>query len=235
MLEFLAAAEMRPYSIALGLFFGLLGLELVSLLFGGTILGSDADAPDIDAPDIDAEFDADLGLDPDIATEISLDESGSTVPRVGGLSAWLGIGEVLFAIWIAALLVSFGLTGFIVQSSLNTAFDWMLPVTLSVPLAVPPTVLLVRIISSWIARIVPKTETTAVSRRAFGGQHGVITQGTMRRGSPAEVRLKDRHGNVHYLRVEPMEDDVVLPQGTEVYITRKRDGRLRAMEISLDT
>ena len=31
----------------------------------------------------------------------------------------------------------------------------------------------------------------------------------------------DGHGNAHYLRGEPLKDDEVIPQGTEVLVVRK--------------
>ena len=68
----------------------------------------------------------------------------------------------------------------------------------------------------------PKTETTAVRARHLGGYHGTITQGTASRGKPAEVKIKDRHGNIHYLRVEPLHDDDSFVQGTDVTLIRKR-------------
>ncbi|MGB0534615.1 MAG: OB-fold-containig protein, partial [Paracoccaceae bacterium] len=58
--------------------------------------------------------------------------------------------------------------------------------------------------------------------RFLGGHRGVITQGTATRGHPAEAKIKDRHDNIHYLRVEPLEDDGVFPQGSDVTLIRKR-------------
>jgi hypothetical protein len=51
---------------------------------------------------------------------------------------------------------------------------------------------------------------------------GTVTQGTARRGSPAEVRLRDRHGNTHYQRCEPWHEADVIPEGTEVVTLRMR-------------
>lgn len=50
----------------------------------------------------------------------------------------------------------------------------------------------------------------------------MIAQGTARRGNPAQARIRDGHGNFHYVRVEPVDDGASYPQGTEVLI---RDGR----------
>ena len=45
---------------------------------------------------------------------------------------------------------------------------------------------------------------------------------TTARGRPAEVRVSDRFGNTHYLRAEPLRDDVSIAQGTEVIVLRQR-------------
>jgi hypothetical protein len=71
----------------------------------------------------------------------------------------------------------------------------------------------------------PKTETSAMRTRFLGGHHGTITQGTAARGKPAEAKIKDRHGNMHYLRVEPLDDDGIFPQGSDVTLIRKRGDR----------
>ena len=53
----------------------------------------------------------------------------------------------------------------------------------------------------------------------------MITQGTAARGKPAEAKIKDRHGNIHYVRVEPLDDDAVFPKGSDVRLIRKRGNK----------
>ena len=50
----------------------------------------------------------------------------------------------------------------------------------------------------------------------------MITQGAASRGKPAEAKIKDRFGNIHYLRVEPLADDAIFAQGSDVTLIRKR-------------
>lgn len=49
----------------------------------------------------------------------------------------------------------------------------------------------------------------------MGGLRGTVTQGTARAGSAAEVRLRDRHGNLHFMRCEPFHDADIIPEGAE--------------------
>lgn len=236
MYEFIFSNNMFPFTLALALVLGLLVLEVIALLLGGSLLGSDSDGFDVDSGDLDFDIDT---IDADADFEIDID---STAPEQPGLedaipsasTGWFGLGKVPIAIWVASLLTGFGLSGFIIQSILRGAFDWTMPALLAVPLAALPALWFVEFLSNTLARLIPKTETTAMSRRHMGSQHGVITQGNARRGQPAECRIRDRHGNLHYLRVEPLEDDATLTEGTEVYVIRRRNGTFRAVEITID-
>lgn len=232
MYEFIFSNNMFPFTLSLALIFGLLFLEIIALLLGGSLISSDTDAPDIDAADFDIEIDA---AEPELDIDTTAPEQpGLSDGTTSAASGWFGLGKVPFVIWLATLLTGFGLSGFILQSGMRAAFDWTLPALLAMPLALAPTLWAVELVSNTLARLVPKTETTAMARRHMGSQHGVITQGNARRGQPAECRIRDRHGNLHYLRVEPLEDDVTLSEGSEVYVIRRRDGSFRAVEITID-
>lgn len=221
MVEFLLAPEMAPFSFAFLLVMGLVVLELVFLLLGGSLIGMDADGPSLDAEaefDFDAEFDQNLGGDTDVAPdggEAEIDAGGPSGPL-----AWLGLGDAPFVLWLAGVATSFGIAGYGVQLLSNSLFGGLIPAAIIAPLAFIPGVLGGKIIARAIAAAAPKTETSAISRQFLGGRVGVITQGTAVKGRPAEARIVDRHGNAQYLRVEPREDGVTIPQGTDVIIFR---------------
>ncbi|MCF2870509.1 YqiJ family protein [Octadecabacter sp. G9-8] len=205
-----------PFSIALAVTAGLFVIEIVSLMLGATVLGLGGEAPDIDIDtDFDLSADIDLdGLDADVVGELS--------PAPSGILTWIGARDVPFLIWLVSFLTMFGLFGLIVQSVAISALGTPLFTLLAVAIAVFPALAVTRIIANWVALIMPKTETSALRMRFLGGSRGTITQGTARRGAPAEVKIKDRHGNIHYLRVEPLDDDGVFPQGSDVTLIRKR-------------
>ncbi|MCJ8333124.1 MAG: YqiJ family protein, partial [Epibacterium sp.] len=75
---------------------------------------------------------------------------------------------------------------------------------------------------AWFARVLPQTETSALSESSLGRRRGVVTQGTAARGRPAEVRVMDGYGNAHYLRAEPMSEGDEISAGTEVLVIRDR-------------
>ena len=76
-----------------------------------------------------------------------------------------------------------------------------------------------------LARIMPGDETTAISLDSLVGRRGTITIGTARRGSPAQARVADIHGQVHYVMVEPYDDDHSIGEGETVRLDR-RDGNI---------
>lgn len=226
--------EFVPFSLALALLFGLLALELVFALLGGTLLGAGGeglDTPDLDAPDIDLGIDLGADLDGiDIADLDMADLDGADVDidapdgasSAGGIAAWLGFGKMPAAIWLATVLMAFGLSGVTAQMLATSVLGGPLPASL---LALPAAIFglwFARQFGALFARLVPKTETQALSERHLGRRTGTVSQGTAARNRPAEVRVTDRYGNTHYLRAEPLRDDQSIPQGSEVLVLRHR-------------
>lgn len=232
MIDVFLTAQAIPFSIALCIVAGLFILEIISLLLGGTIMAIGSDAPDVDL-DIDADFDIDIDVDADLDFDVEpdLDVVTATDVAPSGLIGWLGLKEVPFMIWFITFLTVFGLTG-LVLLSLGATVGFTLPLFVTVPVSVVSAVWWTKFIAAIVATIMPKTESTAMSARHLGGHHGTITQGTARRGHPAEAKIKDRHGNIHYLRVEPLDDDAEIAQGTDVHIIRKRNGTLFVMALN---
>lgn len=213
-----------PFTISLALLFGLLALEILLSVLGGTLLGIGADADldvDIDAPDI-GEIDIDFGdADPDAFEAFEPEIEADAGPSAGP-AGWLGLGKVPTLIWIASVLFAFGVTGLAVQSLSTALFGTALPAALAFLPAALSAIWFASRFGAAFARMLPRTETTALSARHLGRRTGTVTQGTARRGAPAEVRVTDRHGNTHYLRAEPLRDDEEIPQGSEVLVLRHR-------------
>ena len=222
-----------PFALALGLLAALLVLELGALLVGGSIFGAGEGGIEADAGALAGSFDLDPGEVPDLAalTEASaaLNDPGEGpgAGPVGGLGGFLGLGHTPFMIWFAALLLGFGVSGLALQSLVAALFGAPLPGPMAAGMALPAGLAFARFFGRFFARLLPTIETSATSTQFLGGLRGVVSQGTARAGVPAEVRLRDRHGNIHYPRCEPFSDEDVIPEGTEVLTVRERLGEGR--------
>ncbi|MEM9011142.1 MAG: OB-fold-containig protein [Pseudomonadota bacterium] len=243
MLEFLLSAGMRPFSIALGLVAALALLELVLALVGlsafgegdgdldldgADLGGADLGGADLDAPDLDIEAELALALDGELDAPVAA-QSG-----IHGASvlSWLGIGQTPFLIWLAGTLTAFGLTGYGLQLATTSLTGGLLPAIIAAALALVPGLLIGRWFARLMGRLLPRTESSAVTRRRLGGRVGVLAQGTARAGQPAQARIKDRHGNTHYVRVVPFEDDAEIAQGEDVIVLTGSGDIFRAIRLS---
>lgn len=229
-------AATAPFLVALGLLFGLLGLEILLSVIGLTLLTGDGDVDvsiDADAPDLG---DFNLSLDGVDTADLELAEFEPdlpTAPEATGMIAVLGLGNMPAMIWIAAVLLGFGVTGLFVQSFVGTLFGFALPVLVVAIPAAAAGLWFARRFGGLFARLLPKTESSAQTAAQLGRQRGVVSQGTAQTGKPAEVRVTDRHGNIHHLRAEPLRADETIAQGTEVLVLRRRgDGRFLLVAIS---
>jgi membrane protein implicated in regulation of membrane protease activity len=153
------------------------------------------------------------------ASAVHLDLHGD-VDGGGDLLGWLGIGKVPLLMLLVVFLALFGLVGLAIQQ-----FAGPLPLWIAAPAAAVATLPLTGLGARGLARIMPRDETTAISLDSLVGRRGTITIGTARRGSPAQARVADIHGQVHYVMVEPYDDDHSIGEGETVRLDR-RDGNI---------
>ena len=141
------------------------------------------------------------------------------------LLAWLGVGQVPLLILLVVFLTVFGLLGLTIQQLAAGVVGGPLSLWIAVPVAIVAALPLTGLGSRALARIMPRDETTAVSLDSLVGKRGSITIGTARRGSPAQARVRDAFGQVHYVMVEPQNADHPIGQG-EVVLLIRRDGHV---------
>lgn len=217
-----------PFTIALGILFGLLLLEVAAHVLGLSLMSGDG--PDID---LDAEIDLfDLAPDQEVDLSALLEASemlegvkagaGAGATPEWSLASTLGLGRAPFILWLAAVLLGFGLSGILLQSLIHAFFGHPLPASLAAGAGVVAGLVFARAFSHVFAALLPKMESSATRMQFLGGLRGTVTQGTARRGAPAEIRIRDRHGNLHYPRVEPFLDDDVIEAGHDVLTVRLR-------------
>lgn len=135
---------------------------------------------------------------------------------------WLGLGsQIPILIWLTSLLACFSLTGVAIQQ-IATLF---LGASLHWAIAAGGAFILGGILNSFVAsgfaRIMPTFESSVVSKNELVRRRGTVLEGTARRGSPARAKVIDQHRQVHYIMVEPHNDDDVLVQGETGLLVRR--------------
>ena len=186
-------------------------------------------------PDSVGDVDLDADLDPDIDTGFGGASGHAESMEVGSANAlskllgWLQVGRVPLLALLVAFLTVFGLSGLLVQAFARGLVGFPLPSLLAVVpaflIALPGT----RVAGRVMARMIPKDETSAVSRKTFIGRVATITLGTAARGQPAEARLTDEYGQNHYVRVEPDDKSETFAKGEQVLLVSRRASVFRAI------
>lgn len=210
MLDFFANPAVLPFSVAFGIMLGLLVIEIIAHLAGGNPLDHF----------IDAHVDAGFELDAHADVDASADALGGDLHAhgLGNLLAWFHFGRVPVMLILSLLLAGFGTGGIVMQSLADEYLGGFVPMLLAIPAGVIMALAAARLGGSLLARILPRDETSVVSRTQFIGQVASIVQGTARPGLCAEAKLTDAHGQTHYFRVAPANDEAPMPEGTEILL-----------------
>lgn len=241
MIDALFAASNAPFAVALLVMLGLTVIEVVGMLAGIAVSRVvDSVMPDaLSGPggvDVDPDFDMDADLDADVDMDLDADAGPSVAADHGGIASWftapldwLRIGKVPFLVFLVILLTCFSLIGLGLQAAVTSNFGTPLPPTPASLAALALSLPVVRVAVGWIARIMPKVETSAVSRRSFVGRTAVVVTGTAVVGAPAQARLTDQHGQTHYVMIEPERDGDRFETGTTVLVTAGSGARFQAI------
>ena len=183
------------FSISISAVFLILVLEVISILFGISLLGLGDDVAD-------------------------LDSAGSTGSEFAN---WLNINKVPFLIWLIVLLTLFSLSGFVINGLGSMMFASSIPSLVSLPLAATLGVVITAKLVPIIAYILPSIESSAMSNDEFVGAVAQITLGHASRGNPAEAKFTDRYSQPHFVLVEPFEDAEYFTQGEQVILVQKNE------------
>ena len=173
---------------------------------------------------------ADLG-----DADVDLDVDGEGLPdasMLDGLLTLLGIGRVPLTIWLAMFLLMFAGIGLSIQELAanltgGPLYSWLAALIAGVA-ALPVTGIFARP----LGRIMPRDHTTAVSTDSLVGRRARITDGIARHASPARARVKDVHGQSHYVMVEPHEASSELHAGDEVLLVRREGNQFYATALT---
>ena len=190
MWEFLLSPDNVPFVAALALMV-LVGVAELLGVGGGLAMGEGLD-----------------GLDGDVNVETP------------SLLSWINVGRLPLLMLIVVFLFAFGMTGLIGQRIVAAVLTQPAPWFLAAPLALAVALPVTRVFGRGVSRIMPKDETTAVSRDSLVGRVAVIVTGEARHESAAQARVRDEHGQVHYVMVEPDNASDAFAQGASVLLVR---------------
>ncbi|MDQ8028852.1 MAG: YqiJ family protein [Brevundimonas sp.] len=136
------------------------------------------------------------------------------------LLSWINVGRLPLLMLIVVFLFAFGMTGLVGQRVFALILGQPAPWFLAVPAALAVALPVTRVFGRGVAKVMPRDETTAVSRDSLVGRVAVIVTGEARAASAAQARVRDEHGQVHYVMVEPDNAADVFAQGSSVLLVR---------------
>lgn len=202
--------ENISFAVALSIMLMLGILELINLIVGGV-----SDWLDQLLPESLLDHGADLDVD----------ASGAFVSFL----AWLYVGRVPVLMWLVVFLAVFGITGLVLQNIWFGLTDGYLSAGLASIVVLILALPLVRLVSQILYRVLPKDETTAIHSDTLVGMAAQIILGEARQGYPAQAKLTDQFGQVHYIMIEP-DQDQILAQGSEVLLVSKHGTIFKAIQ-----
>ena len=200
-MELLLAPAAKPFAIASLILCGLIAVEMISMIIGHPM---------------SQWFDH------------SGHPEGDGHGSLFGALDWLNAGRVPLMILIMLALGAFALTGFIIVAAARMLLI-PLPAIVSSAIALAVTVPVVRSTSRAISRIIPRDETYAVDEGDFIGRTAEVTVGPLDEGLPGRVKLRDAHGNWHFLRARAAKGQSPMAVGSTVLLVDREGSAFLAV------
>jgi len=158
-----------------------------------------------------------------------LDGAGEVDPGGGieadgfgeALTALLGLGRVPLLIWLASLLLIFGGLGLVGQAWIAGLLGAPLSAGWAALAAGAAALPLNSLAMRPLGAIMPRDETTAIALDELVRRDAAIQIGTARAGSPARAKVIDRHGQAHFVMVEPHDRTLAFNAGDTVLLVRR--------------
>jgi hypothetical protein len=193
-IEFLTHEANTPYFFALSFLIILFVFEVMGLVIGTSFSH---------AFDSLIDFDIDTGI--------------------GDYFSLLGLGKVPFIIWLTFFFGSFSILGYTANIISNSVVGFI-PVWLSIiPVAIV-SFMINRVLCKVFAKAFPRFETTAVSTDTFSGRVAKVTVGNATFTKFAMGIVLDEHRTSHNVRVQAMDDGIVLNQSDQVILVEQIQG-----------
>lgn len=222
MVDFLLHPSNSPFIIALGVMLVFTVIEVISASLGMGL----SEMVDSVLPEFDADIDADISADLDAG-----EPAGGTDSLVKIL-AWFRVGEVPVIMLFIVFLTGFGLSGLFIQYVAVSIMSKAIPIPIAAGGAIFASIPTVRFCGGLLGKYMPKDETYAVSEKSFYGLVATLTLGTAKAGQPAQAKLHDKHGQTHYILVEPDNSEEQFDQEQQVIIVSQIGAIFKVIDVS---
>ncbi len=152
-------------------------------------------------------------------------------PELVGVSAiqkalgWINIGRMPLLIWLVIALTVFGLVGLLSQMFVFTLAGSMMPTLVGVCVATVISIPGVRLVTTQLASIMPKEETSAVSLDTLVGRVAKVTLGKATHHQPTRAKVTDKFNHCHYILLAPDVQSDSFERDDDILIVR-REGAL---------
>lgn len=221
LIDFLLSGQNIPFLIA---YVVMLAFGLVAVIGGAVGHGHDHDA-DVGGHDIahgaDGHLPGDLNHDGHV-------DFGDTV------LGFLGLGKAPLTMLLVSFAWCFGSCGFVTQWIAKGIAEALLPAGAAALIALFPALVLHSFVARGIGYFTSREDSTAVHSDSFVGKTATVVIGQTTKGKPTQAKLKDQHGQTHYVLVEPHRDEDVLNAGEEVIIVARRGTLFEVMPNDFD-
>lgn len=229
MIEFLTSDQNLPFLVAYGF---MLAFGLVTVLSGafdhghgdaspGHDVSNDVGGHGVDGHDVDGDLHGDLDHDGDI-------DLGDTI------LGFLGLGKAPITMLLVSFAWSFGSAGFIAQWISKLASGSLLSAGTASLIALVPALIVHSYVARGIGYFTAREDSTAIHSDTFVGKTATVVLGQTTKGRPTQAKLRDQHGQTHYLLIEPHRDEDTLNVGDEVVIVSRRGSLFEAMPTDID-
>ncbi len=133
------------------------------------------------------------------------------------------VGKVPFLVIILSLLVGFSTLGYGVHFLTKNIFDIFLSNYVVVPIATAGSVISTILIAKLLTNVFKVEETYAVNKDVLIGRKGVVLPGMMTNENQVQVKIKNEHGEYHYVLCNTLIDGEVCETNEEVIVLRKNN------------
>jgi hypothetical protein len=192
--EFLTHEANAPYFFALSFLVIIFVFEVLGLLIGMSLSHS-----------FDSLIDFDVDTD------------------IGGHLSLLGLGKVPLIIWLTFFFGLFSTLGYTANAISNSIIG-LIPIWLSIAPVAIVSFIINRALCKVFAKAFPRFETTAVSTDTFSGRVAKITIGNATFTKFAMGVVLDEYHTSHNVRVQAMDDGIVLNQSDPVILVEQIKG-----------